>query len=223
LSTASKDFKIKNGLIVQGSSATVAGNQVLTTNSNIEDLSNVNTTGVSDGDTLVYNTTTQTWLAAAGGSGGATYSISAETVTGGANLRLTGSDASTDDVKIEGSGLVTITRTDANTINVDANLDLTFNQQTASYTIVLADKNKMIEVDSASANDIIIPLDSTTNFPVGAQVNVLQTGAGQTSIAATSGVTLVGTPGLKLREQWSAATLIKRAANSWVVIGDLSE
>jgi len=152
-----------------------------------------------------------------------TYSVSAETVTGGANLRLTGSNAVTDDVKIQGSGLVTITRTDANTINVDANLDVVFNQQTASYTIVLSDKNKMIEVNSASINDIIIPLDSTTNFPTGAQVNILQTGSGQTTIVGTSGVTVAGTPGLKLRAQWSAATLIKRAADSWVVIGDLSE
>lgn len=54
-----------------------------------------------------------------GSSGsGATYSISAETVTGGANLRLTGSDASTDDVKLAAGSNVTITRTDANTITI---------------------------------------------------------------------------------------------------------
>ena len=56
-----------------------------------------------------------------GGSGsGATYGISAETVTGGANLRLTGSDASTDDVKLAAGSNVTITRTDANTITIAA-------------------------------------------------------------------------------------------------------
>jgi hypothetical protein len=53
-----------------------------------------------------------------GSSGGATYSISAETTTGGANLRLTGSDASTDDVKLAAGSNVTITRTDANTITI---------------------------------------------------------------------------------------------------------
>jgi hypothetical protein len=47
-----------------------------------------------------------------------TYAISAETVTGGANLRLTGSDASTDDVKIASGTNVTVTRTDANTITI---------------------------------------------------------------------------------------------------------
>lgn len=49
-----------------------------------------------------------------------TYAISAETVTGGANLRLTGSDTSTDDVKFAGAGIASVARTDANTITITA-------------------------------------------------------------------------------------------------------
>ena len=49
-----------------------------------------------------------------------TYSISAETATGGANLRLTGSDSITDDVAYKGSGATTVTRTDANTITISS-------------------------------------------------------------------------------------------------------
>lgn len=49
-----------------------------------------------------------------------TYNISAETVAGGANLRLTSSDSTTDDVKIAGGTNVTVTRTDANTITINA-------------------------------------------------------------------------------------------------------
>ena len=49
-----------------------------------------------------------------------TYAVSAETATGGANLRLTGTDASTDDVSIVGSGATTVSRTDANTITVSS-------------------------------------------------------------------------------------------------------
>jgi hypothetical protein len=48
-----------------------------------------------------------------------TYGISAETAGSGANLRLTGSDASTDNVNFVGSGAATVTRTDANTITID--------------------------------------------------------------------------------------------------------
>ena len=49
-----------------------------------------------------------------------TYNISAETVTGGANLRLTGTDATTDDVKIASGTNVTVTRTDENTITISS-------------------------------------------------------------------------------------------------------
>ena len=100
-----------------------------------------------------------------------------------------------------------------------------FNQQTGtSYTIALSDKDKIVEMSNASANTLSIPTDATTNFPVGTQIVVVQSGAGQTTIAAAdSGTTTVNaTPGLDLRDQWSMATLIKRAANNWVVTGDLS-
>ena len=100
-----------------------------------------------------------------------------------------------------------------------------FNQQTGtSYTIALTDKDKIVEMSNASANTLSIPTDATTNFPVGTQIVVVQAGAGQTTIAAAdSGTTTVNaTPGLDLRDQWSMATLIKRAANNWVVTGDLS-
>jgi ethanolamine ammonia-lyase large subunit len=101
---------------------------------------------------------------------------------------------------------------------------LTINQQTASYTAVLADAAKLVEISSSSATTFSIPTDASVDFPVGTQISILQTGTGQVTIAAvTSGTTTVNaTPGLKLRAQWSAATLIKRAANLWVVTGDLA-
>jgi len=48
------------------------------------------------------------------------YSISSETASGGANLRLTGSDSTTDDVKFVGAGIASVTSTDANTITITA-------------------------------------------------------------------------------------------------------
>ena len=47
-----------------------------------------------------------------------TYSISAETATGGVNLRLTGSDSSTDNVKLTAGSNVTLTRTSADEITI---------------------------------------------------------------------------------------------------------
>jgi collagen type I/II/III/V/XI/XXIV/XXVII alpha len=54
VSTTDKDFKVKNGLIVEGSSATVNGNQVLTTASSIDSLQDVNTSGVQNTNVLSY-------------------------------------------------------------------------------------------------------------------------------------------------------------------------
>lgn len=106
-----------------------------------------------------------------------------------------------------------------------ASSTLITNAQTASYTLALADKDKVVEVSNAAANTVTIPTNATAAFPVGTQVNIIQTGAGQTTISGTSGVTVNSTGATaaspKLRAQWSSATAIKRGTDSWVVIGDI--
>jgi hypothetical protein len=98
-------------------------------------------------------------------------------------------------------------------------------QKTAAYTLsALTERDSLIEVSSASGVTISIPTDATLDYPIGTSIDILQTGAGQVTIAAvTPGTTTVNsTPGLKLRTTWSSATLFKRAANTWVVYGDLT-
>ena len=96
-------------------------------------------------------------------------------------------------------------------------------QKTASYSIDdLSLRDSLIEVSSTSGTTITVPADSSYNFPVGTTLDILQTNTGQVTIAAGAGVTVNATPGLKLRTQWSSATLLKRAANTWVAFGDLS-
>ncbi len=95
--------------------------------------------------------------------------------------------------------------------------------KTDSYTLsALSERDSLIEVAKASATTITIPLNSTVAFPVGTSLDILQTSTGQVTIAGTAGVTVNATPGLKLRTQWSSATLFKRAENTWVVYGDLT-
>lgn len=100
--------------------------------------------------------------------------------------------------------------------------DISTSAQTASYTLVLGDKAKIVEMSVSSANNLTVPPNSSVAFPVGSQINILQTGTGQTTVVAGSGVTVNATPGLKLRAQWSYATLIKRATDTWVLVGDIS-
>lgn len=96
------------------------------------------------------------------------------------------------------------------------------NTQGVSYTVTLSDRAKLIEMSNGSTNYVYIPLNSSVPFPIGTQMTVLQTGAGQTIISPVGGVTVNGTPGLKLRAQWSSATLIKRGTDTWVALGDLA-
>jgi aspartate 1-decarboxylase len=94
------------------------------------------------------------------------------------------------------------------------------NARTASYTLVLSDQSKMIEINSSSATTLTIPADASVNFPIGTYIVVLQTGSGQITING-SGFTPNATPGRKTRTLWAMATLIKRGRNLWVIAGDL--
>jgi len=110
-------------------------------------------------------------------------------------------------------------QTDIDNIN-----ELQQNEQTGTtYTLVLADGGKLVEMNNASANTLTVPPNSSVAFPVGSQILVLQTGAGQTTLAPDTGVTINSKDGnLKLSDQWCGVTLIKRATDVWVAIGDLS-
>jgi hypothetical protein len=98
------------------------------------------------------------------------------------------------------------------------------NALTASATLsTLAYRDSLLEVNSASAVTLSIPTNTTAAFPIGTTIDILQTGAGQVTIAPVDGtVTVNATPGLKLRATWSSCTLLKRGTNTWVVYGDLS-
>ena len=95
--------------------------------------------------------------------------------------------------------------------------------KTDSHTLVLADAGKVVEMGKATAQTVTIPTNATAAFPVGTTITVLQTGAGQVTIAGAGGVTVNSTGSrLKTTQQWSAATLIKRDTNTWVAFGDLA-
>lgn len=102
-------------------------------------------------------------------------------------------------------------------------INLSTNAQTGTtYTLALTDNSQIVEISNASPITLTVPANTSVAFPTGSQINILQTGAGQITVAGTSGVTVNATPGLKLRTQWSSATLIKRGTDTWVLVGDLS-
>jgi hypothetical protein len=95
------------------------------------------------------------------------------------------------------------------------------NTQTgANYTAVLTDAGQTIEMNNAGANTFTIPLNATVAFAIGTYINLVQLGAGQTTITPTGGVTLRNRNGLKTAGQYALCTLYKRATDEWAVGGD---
>jgi hypothetical protein len=91
--------------------------------------------------------------------------------------------------------------------------------KTGAYTLAAGDDVNLIELNGTFT--VTIPLDSTYSFSIGTTIDIVNVGTGVITTAGAAGVTLNGTPGLKLRAQWSSASFIKRAANTWVIVGDL--
>ena len=63
MTTQNKDFRVKNGLIVEGVNATVNGFDVLTKDSFLENLSNIDDSEKTDGSVLIYNDNLNIWKA----------------------------------------------------------------------------------------------------------------------------------------------------------------
>lgn len=149
----------------------------------------------------------------------------AGTITAGTNISVNGNQVSVINNPTF-SGLVTATSgvafSDGTQTKQGVPSISSFISKTASYTLdSLTLRDNIIEVDSASATTITIPPDSSLNLPIGSSLDVIQINTGEVNIAAGAGVTINSTPGLKLRTRWSSCTLLKRAANSWLVYGDL--
>jgi hypothetical protein len=124
---------------------------------------------------------------------------------------------------------LTTAQTLTNKTLTDPKINLAFDAQTgSSYTAVLNDNGQVVTMSNGSANTFSIPTNASVAFPIGTQINVLQIGAGQTTIqAVTSGTTTIQSTGAtaaapKLRVRYSAATCLKAGTDLWYVFGDIA-
>ncbi len=101
--------------------------------------------------------------------------------------------------------------------------DITINSQSDSYTLILSDSYKLIEMTKGTANNLTVPLNSSVAYPIGTQILLYQSGAGQVTVVATGGVTINSVGGaLKTFAQYSTATLIKTGTNTWLLTGSIT-
>ena len=95
----------------------------------------------------------------------------------------------------------------------------TIETKSDSYTLVNSDVGKVIAMNKSTAQTVTI--NGSLDLSVGQRIDVVQTGAGQVTFSASS-ATVNGTPGLKTRAQYSAATVLCTGTDTYIVIGDLA-
>ena len=110
-----------------------------------------------------------------------------------------------------------------NAFETGLNETIPLNSQTGTtYTLVAGDAGDLVTLSNASAITLTVPTNASVAFATGTQITIAQSGAGAVTVVGAGGVTVNSPDGdLKLRTQWSAATLIKISTNSWILIGDI--
>jgi hypothetical protein len=76
-----------------------------------------------------------------------------------------------------------------------------------------------VTLNNASAITLTVPTNASVAFPIGAQVNLVQLGAGQVTVSSSATLRSQGSK-TKLNGQYAAATLLKIASDEWVLIGN---
>jgi hypothetical protein len=109
---------------------------------------------------------------------------------------------------------------------VGSGAQLTATTQAANYTLALADDGTAVEATAAVT--FTVPLSASVAFPVGAVIELVRAAAGAVTITPASGVLIrnridpAGTASRTIANQWSSASLRKRATNEWVLVGDIA-
>jgi hypothetical protein len=100
---------------------------------------------------------------------------------------------------------------------------LTGNTYTSSHTLVAGNAGSLVRMNVGSAHSLTIPPDITYNFPLGTQIVVVQMGVGQTTFAQGAGVLIYSEGNKKItKAQYATASLIKLAADTWLLSGNLT-
>jgi hypothetical protein len=148
--------------------------------------------------------------------------LEGQSLLGSGNIDLSKSDVGLGNVDNTSDANKPVSTATQTALDTKTNKLITTNRQTASYTLVLSDADKLVEMNVGSANNLTIPLNSSVAFSTGTQILLAQYGAGQTTIVPTSGVTVRSNGGkLKLNVQYSGATLIKIGTDEWYLFGDI--
>jgi len=118
----------------------------------------------------------------------------------------------------------TLTASQLNTLQ-SSDFNYTRNLQTGvSYTFQLSDRGKLVGFQNAGAVLVTMPQYSSAAFDIGDTIELLNTSTGAVTFMGAAGVTISAADSVtSLEGQWHRATLINRAQNSWVLVGNTAQ
>jgi hypothetical protein len=212
------------GLVTAGADATTADIADSTDKRYVTDAQLTvigNTSGTNSGD----NATNSQYSGLASSkqdtlvSGTNIKTLEGQSLLGSGNIDLSKSDVGLGNVDNTSDANKPVSTATQTALDTKTNKLITTNRQTASYTLVLSDADKLVEMNVGSANNLTVP---ASVFSAGQQILLAQYGAGQTTIVAGAGMTIRSNGGkLKLNVQYSGATLIFLSSSEAYLFGDI--
>jgi hypothetical protein len=110
------------------------------------------------------------------------------------------------------TGLLTTTEL---TVNGTARSLRTENLKTASHTLELVDRDRVVAFNGTSPQTVTVPTDAAVAFPDGSVIYINRLNTGTLTLAASGGVTITKTGTFAASEE---IYVRKRASNNWVVV-----
>jgi hypothetical protein len=191
---------------VTDAQATVIGNTSGTNTGDNATNSQYSGLAASKQDTLVSGTNIKT--------------LEGQSLLGSGNIDLVKGDVGLGNVDNTSDANKPVSTATQTALDTKTNKLIVTNRQTASYTLVLGDADKLVEMNVATANNLTVP---ASVFSAGTQILLAQYGAGQTTIVAGAGVTIRSNGAkLKLNVQYSGATLIFLSGTEAYLFGDIA-
>lgn len=97
--------------------------------------------------------------------------------------------------------------------------------KTTGFTLAAGNGGRTFLMENTSNSTVTIPTDATIDFPVGTQMAFIRGNTGTVTFAAADGTTtsiLSKNSNKKIAAQYSQALLVKKSANAWLLMGDLT-
>jgi hypothetical protein len=91
-----------------------------------------------------------------------------------------------------------------------------------SYTLQLSDAGNVVTMNNSGASNVTVPASASVPFPIGTVIDIVQLGAGAVTIAGSGSAVVNSQSGYNvIAAQYVGVSVMKYAANTWILLGSL--